>query len=155
MEQKLLTVISRRTAWIVLGVCIVFWFLLAAGFLEAPLGMPAAIMFLWMYLSLIVALASTLVAAGAVTALVLHRRGRAGDAEEDGLNGAQERFDAEEDLLDAAEDQAPDSPLRIARDAAPASGTAGSTALPAPHGLRLVAGNLRLRAPAPRWTRRR
>lgn len=148
MEQKLLTVISRRTAWIVLGVCIVFWFLLAAGFLEAPLGMPAAIMFLWMYLSLIVALASTLVAAGAVAALVLHRRGRAGDAEEDGLNSAEDR-------LDAAEDQAPDSPLRIAKDAAPAAGTAGSTALPAPHGLRLVAGNLRLRAPAPRWTRRR
>ncbi|MCC3275530.1 hypothetical protein LJ753_06550 [Arthrobacter sp. zg-Y20] len=73
MKQKLITLVSQRTAWLLLAVCIAFWVVSAAGFLEAPLGTPAALMFLWMYCNLMVALATTLAAAAAVAALVLHR----------------------------------------------------------------------------------
>ncbi|MCQ1946224.1 MULTISPECIES: hypothetical protein [unclassified Arthrobacter] len=73
MEQKLLTLLSRRTAWILLAVCAAFWLVLATGFLEAPLGTPPTLMFLWMYCSLMLALGSVPVAAAAVAALVLHR----------------------------------------------------------------------------------
>ncbi|UWX97050.1 hypothetical protein N2K95_15715 [Arthrobacter zhaoxinii] len=73
MEQTLLSLLSRRTAWILLAACTVFWLVLAAGFLEAPMGTPPTLMFLWMYSSLMIALASAPVAAAAVAALVLHR----------------------------------------------------------------------------------
>ena len=69
MEQKLLAFVSRRTAWILLGACIAFWVVSAAGFLEAPLGTPPTLMFLWMYCSLMIALGSAPVAAAAVVAL--------------------------------------------------------------------------------------
>ncbi|WP_146359968.1 hypothetical protein [Arthrobacter yangruifuii] len=89
MEQKLLALLSRRTAWILLAVCAVFWLVLAAGFLEAPLGTPPALMFLWMYLSIMVALGSTPVAAVAVGALVLHRADhRRGELQDSGSAGA-------------------------------------------------------------------
>lgn len=79
MEQKLLALVSRRTAWILLAACLAFWLVSAVGLLEAPLGTPATMMFLWMYCNLMIALASTLVAAAAVAVLVLHRNaGRAG-----------------------------------------------------------------------------
>ncbi|MDM7991224.1 hypothetical protein [Arthrobacter sp. zg-Y877] len=71
---SMLTFVSRRTAWLVLAGCTAFWVVLIAGLLEAPLGTPPTLMFLWMYASLMVALASTLVAAAAVAALLLHRR---------------------------------------------------------------------------------
>ena len=71
--QKLLTLVSRRTAWIVLAACAAFWLALGTGFLQAPLGTPPTLMFLWMYCSLMIALGSVPVAAAAVAALVLHR----------------------------------------------------------------------------------
>lgn len=73
MEQKLLAVVSRRTAWVLLGGCIVFWGILAAGLLRAPADTPTALMFLWLYCALMAALASTVLAAAAVAALMLHR----------------------------------------------------------------------------------
>lgn len=72
MEHKLLAFVSRRTAWIVLGSCVAFWLLLAVGVLELPVNAPPAMTFLWMYFSLLVALASTVAAAAAVAILVLH-----------------------------------------------------------------------------------
>ncbi|MCC9205795.1 hypothetical protein [Arthrobacter sp. zg-Y769] len=83
MEQKLLTLLSRRTAWILLAACAAFWLVLAIGFLEAPLGTPPTLMFLWMYCSIMIALGSAPVAAAAVAALVLHRSegGRGAPAE--------------------------------------------------------------------------
>ena len=72
MEQKLLSLVSRRTAWLLLAGCVAFWVVLALGLLEAPLGTPATLMFLWMYCALMGALACTLLAAAAVAALVLH-----------------------------------------------------------------------------------
>ncbi|MCC9173969.1 hypothetical protein [Arthrobacter sp. zg-Y179] len=56
MEQKLLALVRRRTAWIVLAACAAYWLALVAGFLEAPLGTPPTLMFLWMYCSLMIAL---------------------------------------------------------------------------------------------------
>ncbi len=76
MEQKLLSLVSRRTAWILLAGCVAFWVVLALGLLEAPLGTPATLMFLWMYCALMGALACTLLAAAAVAALILHRSAR-------------------------------------------------------------------------------
>ena len=73
MEQKLLAFVSRRTAWIVLAACAAFWLALGLGILEAPLGTPPTVMFLWMYCSLMIALGSALVAVAAVAALVLTR----------------------------------------------------------------------------------
>lgn len=73
MEQKLLALVSRRTAWFLLAGCVAFWVVLALGLLEAPLGTPTALMFLWLYCALMGALACTLLAAASVTALVLHR----------------------------------------------------------------------------------
>ncbi|MCQ1948606.1 hypothetical protein NNX28_01520 [Arthrobacter sp. zg-Y859] len=72
MEQKLLALVRRRTAWIVLAACAAYWLVLAAGFLEAPLGTPPTLMFLWMYCSVMIALGSAPVAVAAVAALVLH-----------------------------------------------------------------------------------
>lgn len=81
MEQKLLALVSRRTAWLLLAGCVAFWVLLAVGLLEAPLGTPPTLMFLWMYFALMFALASTLLAAAAVAALVLHRSGSRPDGD--------------------------------------------------------------------------
>ncbi|MCC3300832.1 hypothetical protein [Arthrobacter sp. zg-Y895] len=81
MEQKLLALVRRRTAWIVLAACAAYWLALWAGFLEAPLGTPPTLMFLWMYCTLMIALGSAPVAAAAVAALFLHRSAaRAGAA---------------------------------------------------------------------------
>ena len=94
MEQKLLSLVSRRTAWLLLAGCVAFWVVLALGLLEAPLGTPATLMFLWMYCALMGALVSTLLAAAAVAALVLHRSARrvpdgGTDADADGAPPAE------------------------------------------------------------------
>ncbi|MCC3294409.1 hypothetical protein LJ756_07200 [Arthrobacter sp. zg-Y411] len=79
MEQKILSFVSPRTAWIVLAGCVAFWLASAADLLEAPPGTPPTMTFLWLYANLMLALASTLVAVGAVAVLVLHRRAAAGN----------------------------------------------------------------------------
>lgn len=78
MEQKILSFVSPRMAWIILAGCVAFWLASAADLLEAPPGTPSGLTFLWLYANLMLALASTLVAVGAVAVLVLHRRAGAG-----------------------------------------------------------------------------
>ena len=84
MEQKLLAFVSRRTAWIVLAACAAFWLALGLGVLEAPLGTPPTLMFLWMYCSLMIALGSALVAVAAVAALLVMNRYSGSDGAADG-----------------------------------------------------------------------
>ncbi|MCQ1955930.1 hypothetical protein NNX39_05335 [Arthrobacter sp. zg-Y826] len=109
MKQKLITLVSPRTAWLILGVCIVFWVVSAAGFLDAPLGTPPGLMFLWLYCNLMMALATTLAAAAAVAALVLHRARKA-TARERGRRPAAEQEPVQPDRTaeDEAETAAPD-----------------------------------------------
>lgn len=71
MEQKLLTFIAPRTAWLLLAVCALFWVLSATGLLEAPISAPPGVTFLWMYLNLMLLLASGLVSMLAAGVLVL------------------------------------------------------------------------------------
>ena len=73
MEQKLPTLIAPRTAWILLAACALFWVLSAAGLFEAPVAAPPGVTFLWMYLNLMLLLASALVAVLAAGILVLRR----------------------------------------------------------------------------------
>lgn len=73
MEQKLLTLIAPRTAWILLTACALFWVLSAAGFLKAPVPAPPGVTFLWLYLNLMLLLASGLVALLAGGILLLRR----------------------------------------------------------------------------------
>ncbi|GAA1907188.1 hypothetical protein GCM10009688_08990 [Arthrobacter gandavensis] len=74
MEQKLLSALPARTAWAVLGICAFFWLLSALGLLQLPSSVPPVLMFLWLYLNALAALASAVAAAAAVAALLLHRR---------------------------------------------------------------------------------
>ncbi|UPO76554.1 hypothetical protein [Arthrobacter sp. Helios] len=74
MEQKLRSALSPRTAWILIGVCIVFWTVSAFGLLQLPADAPSLLMFFWLYLNALAALASAVTVAAAVAALVLHRR---------------------------------------------------------------------------------
>ncbi|MBD8042477.1 hypothetical protein H9638_01495 [Arthrobacter sp. Sa2BUA2] len=74
MEQKLRSALSPRAAWILIGACIIFWIVSAFGLLQLPASAPSLLMFFWLYLNALAALASAVAVAAAVAALVLHRR---------------------------------------------------------------------------------
>ena len=74
MEHKLRSALPPRTAWILIGACVLFWVLSALGLLQMPASVPSILMFFWLYLNALAALASAVAVAAAVAALVLHRR---------------------------------------------------------------------------------
>ena len=74
MEQKLRSALSPRSAWILIGACIIFWIISALGLLQLPASAPSLLTFFWLYLNALAALASAVAVAAAVAALVLHRR---------------------------------------------------------------------------------
>ncbi|MBD7994798.1 hypothetical protein H9639_05745 [Arthrobacter sp. Sa2CUA1] len=74
MEQKLRSTLSPRTAWILIGVCVIFWIISAFGLLQLPTSAPSLLTFFWLYLNALAALTSAVAVAAAVAALVLHRR---------------------------------------------------------------------------------
>ncbi|MEB7502928.1 hypothetical protein [Arthrobacter koreensis] len=122
MEQKLLSALPVRTAWTVLGICALFWLLSALGLLQLPPSVPAVLMFLWLYLNALAALASALAAAAAVAALLLHRRNAGQQEGRDGQPAPESALDqAEETGLDQLLD-GPGSPL-APLPAAAAAGT--------------------------------
>lgn len=127
MEQKLLSALPARTAWIVLGLCTLFWLLSALGLLQLSASVPPLFMFFWLYLNALAALLSVLMSGAAVTALLLHRRtSRVGELNASGTPGTgsvldgTEEDEAEETGLDQLLD-GPASPL-AAEPAGPAGG---------------------------------
>ena len=101
MEQKLRSALPPRTAWSLLGICLVFWLLSAFGLLQMPPSVPPFLMFLWLYLNALATLASALAAAAAGAALLLHRRkARAPGDNEDIPAPASALDEAEETQLD-------------------------------------------------------
>lgn len=116
MEQKLLSALPARTAWSVLGICAFFWLLSALGLLQLPSSVPPVLMFLWLYLDALAALASVVAAAAAVGALLLHRRASRHPEEPEGVQ-------APASLLDTAEEAGLDQLLD-----GPASPPAGQVA---------------------------
>ncbi len=74
MEQKLRSVLPARTAWSVLGICVLFWLLSAFGLLQLPASVPPVFMFFWLYLNALATLLSAMAALAAIAALLLHRR---------------------------------------------------------------------------------
>ncbi|MFJ2506622.1 hypothetical protein [Arthrobacter citreus] len=101
MEPKLLSALPARTAWAVLGICAFFWLLSALGLLQLPSSVPPVLMFLWLYLNALAALASAVAAAAAAAALLLHRRKSRPQEEQDDSPEPESHLDqAEETGLD-------------------------------------------------------
>lgn len=74
MEHRLRSAISPRSAWILIGACVLFWVLSAFGLLRLPASVPSPLTFFWLYLNALAALLSAMAVAAAIGALVLHRR---------------------------------------------------------------------------------
>ena len=116
MEQKLRSALSPRTAWILIGACIIFWIISAFGLLQLPASAPSLLTFFWLYLNALAALASAVAVAAAVAALVLHRRVSLRLEPESAGDTPPSTLDAAEDtdlnrLLSEEPSQEPDTPL--------------------------------------------
>ncbi|MER2133259.1 MAG: hypothetical protein ABS910_01115 [Arthrobacter sp.] len=123
MEQKLRSALPARTAWIVLGLCALFWLLSALGLLQLSASVPPLFMFFWLYLNALAALFSVLASGAAVAALLLHRRAaRAAEPIESGVPRTGSVLD---DAEETGLDQLLDGPAAsLAAEPAAASGRA-------------------------------